>query len=341
MTSLDRRAFYATKLKSLQKQCEGVKLNGLSLPDTLGYLQKVDQYYSAFVESHHEIVAAAANEEMQNDEGLIGVEIGIVYRDVQSRLNEHISELSPSAAEQVVDLPSQVQAYVIELLLSLPKLQQPTTAANICELNDGIDNILMQLRVMNVPIQQWTDDFIFAITQCMDASTYQAWESHHDHKMPTLQVICDFLVDRARNIDGTKIKRSKAVRGDIVKFPCLECQQSHPLHRCVRLPPMLNEAPFLVHIDDPTLIGRSEVYVRRTDDRTLCPLCTKEHRMYRCPEFLAGSLRERWHHAINLGVCLNCLRPGHSSFKCQSEGACKRCGTRHNSLLCEHHPCNK
>lgn len=371
MTSLDRRAFYATKLENLQKQCEGIKLNVLSLPDTLGYLQKVDKYYSAFVENHHKIVAATANEEMQNDEGLIGVEIGIVYRDVQSRLNKHISELSPSAVEEVVDLPSQVQAYVIEFLLSLPKLQQPTSAANIRKLNDEIDNILMQLRVMNVPIQQWNDDFIFAITQCMDASTYQAWESHHDHKMPTLQVICDFLVDRAQNMDGTKMKRSKTVRGDIVRFPCLECQQIHPLHGEDRgwndtasevsrstyvsskqevfrgpvtgrvFPPFARSSPMEISRRDPSIIGLSEIFIHPPQSAQVCPVCKGNHKMYRCTTMLREGLQDRWFRALRAGVCLNCMIRGHSSFTCKNVGACSKCGVRHNSILCPQNPNNQ
>lgn len=109
----------------------------------------------------------------------------------------------------------------------------------------------------------------------------------------------------------------------------------------VPLPPMLDHAQFQLHIDDPSLIGRSEIYVRRPNANPKCPLCGHEHRMYRCPKFLSHQLQHRWYHALQLGVCLNCLRPGHSSFKCLKEGACRRCGTRHNSLLCNRHPANK
>lgn len=86
--------------------------------------------------------------------------------------------------------------------------------------------------------------------------------------------------------------------------------------------------------NDPDIVGQSEFYARRQGNG--CPFCGDDHRGIKCPEYKKQSLQARWYHALNMGVCLNCLRWGHSSFRCFAEGACKRCGVRHNSLLCPH-----
>lgn len=111
--------------------------------------------------------------------------------------------------------------------------------------------------------------------------------------------------------------------------------------RGVALPPILDQIPYLIDRRDRDLIGRSEFYIQKPDRHGRCPQCREDHRMYRCGEFLNFNLLDRWYHALIAGVCLNCLRPGHSSFKCIKKGACNRCGTRHNSLLCRRHPANK
>lgn len=77
---------------------------------------------------------------------------------------------------------------------------------------------------------------------------------------------------------------------------------------------------------------RSKVY-----KRMYCNNCTRNHPMYRCPKFLSLSLSERRERVTDLGVCGNCFTPKlmeRRMHRCKA-GVCKRCGKRHNSLLCE------
>lgn len=109
----------------------------------------------------------------------------------------------------------------------------------------------------------------------------------------------------------------------------------------VPLPPVLEQIPFKITRGDRDLIDRSEIYVRRTRGNPNCPYCNDDHRLHQCKEFPNLRLVDRWYQVLNMGICLNCLRPGHSSFRCIREGACTRCGLRHNSLLCRRNPTNK
>lgn len=102
----------------------------------------------------------------------------------------------------------------------------------------------------------------------------------------------------------------------------------------VRYPPMGNCCPVNINIKDSTLIGRSEFYSTTVDHGGLCPVCEGQHKVYRCNTFIHAGLQERWYLILKLGLCLHCLYPKHSSFSCKEPGACFRCGTRHNSLLC-------
>lgn len=90
---------------------------------------------------------------------------------------------------------------------------------------------------------------------------------------------------------------------------------------------------------DPSLIGRSEVFIHPPTRASICPLCPNgKHRMYRCTTMLRAGLQERWYRTLKAGVCLNCMIHGHSHFACSNDGACFRCGCRHNSILCPKNP---
>lgn len=109
----------------------------------------------------------------------------------------------------------------------------------------------------------------------------------------------------------------------------------------VPLPPVMSELPYPINRADRDLIGRSEIYIRKPRTDGACAECGDGHRMYHCRTFEAFDLLERWYRALRAGVCLNCLRWGHSSFRCLKEGCCKRCGVRHNSLLCPRNRANR
>lgn len=90
------------------------------------------------------------------------------------------------------------------------------------------------------------------------------------------------------------------------------------------------------------IVGWSEFYVQRPLNQGVifCPHCKIHgHMMHNCVAFSGQTFIMRWHSALTDGVCLNCLRWGHSSWTCR-HAACKRCNLKHNSLLCwniEHH----
>lgn len=107
-------------------------------------------------------------------------------------------------------------------------------------------------------------------------------------------------------------------------------------------PPMTRVLPVALSRNDPTIIGRSEVFVHPPVHAQICPICPGgRHKLYRCTTMLRAGLQERWFRALRAGVCLNCLIRGHSSFTCMNVGACKACQQRHNSILCPQNENNR
>lgn len=234
-----RRTLFELALRHVQTYCEGPKLDELSLSAATGYLQLIDKYYSGFVTEHSAAVADMTDEEKLNAEHITGIDIGLIYFDIQRNLNKRVSELQSSTVErELVHLlaPTRVQTHLDDLLLSLSNIQRPSTAS-YRQLIDKIQNIVKEIRKAKVPFKQWSQDFIFAFVQSMDNSTAQAWESHRDHKMPTLEMIKDFLENRAREMDGAADIRPHAIRTTMINSAhkqCLQCHGKHALIRCPR-----------------------------------------------------------------------------------------------------------
>lgn len=151
------------------------------------------------------------------------------------------------------------------------------------------------------------------------------------------------LVDSGRSINSVRPAKKGAML--LSRASCqavaMRRQQVHnaPQDR-VSYPRFRNEPPVEL-APGPDLIGMAEMYVRPPPKKLSCPLCRGAHRMIRCANLYQLSLEERWYEALMGGVCLNCLRPGHSSLTCFTVGACRRCGMRHNSSLCPRNPDNQ
>lgn len=110
--------------------------------------------------------------------------------------------------------------------------------------------------------------------------------------------------------------------------------------RGITYPPMMETPPRYMRLGNgnPTIVGMAERWTQKVGNRrpTYCAFCRykEDHRMYQCPVLRRENIQQRWLEAIKLGVCLNCLTIGHSSFTCQDRGCCPYHGTRHSSFLC-------
>lgn len=109
----------------------------------------------------------------------------------------------------------------------------------------------------------------------------------------------------------------------------------------VPYPPMGHQRPIHPELrrNDPAIVGMAEIWTQRVGmrDPVKCAKCQFQgkHRMYECPGLQRESIQSRWYQALKLGVCLNCMIIGHSSFTCTNQGCCPDHGTRHSSFLCE------
>ncbi|CAH8498883.1 unnamed protein product [Schistosoma mattheei] len=70
-------------------------------------------------------------------------------------------------------------------------------------------------------------------------------------------------------------------------------------------------------------------------EKAKCSVCSLDHAIYKCPNFLALTVQERWSHAKVNGICFVCLRQGHKVSECKLAKRCnvEGCERKHHSLL--------
>lgn len=67
--------------------------------------------------------------------------------------------------------------------------------------------------------------------------------------------------------------------------------------------------------------------------RDVCALCSQQHVIRKCSEFIKSSTSDRRNHANQLKLCFNCLGKSHTKLRCPSKTNCQLCGARHHTLL--------
>jgi len=63
---------------------------------------------------------------------------------------------------------------------------------------------------------------------------------------------------------------------------------------------------------------------RNGQQKVNCFICSKEHYLQECSEFLKMDIRERKKVLMEKGLCYNCLRKGHTLVNCQKPSLYKR-----------------
>lgn len=99
----------------------------------------------------------------------------------------------------------------------------------------------------------------------------------------------------------------------------------------------LNEANDTRSISDAGACGRNAA--NQGMKKEYCSLCGSLHRLYKCNEFRAKTMDDRWDHVKSHGLCERCLRLPHEGrcFDPTNNNPCVACKPQinyHNSTLC-------
>ncbi|CAG9133368.1 unnamed protein product [Plutella xylostella] len=196
------------------------------------------------------------------------------------------------------------------------------------QLRKLIDTVLRNLRALQTlhePTSHWDTLLIYLIVNKLDESSEREWEQHKgtllsnsesnklklDDLMTFLRNRADFLEMINANQSNSKVTVKQVTTESKVAYEKKGSSQNNYVHSYV-----------------------STNKNKSTDKRSprSCVMCNKSHPLFTCSYFLNIAVGERTKIAQQNGLCVNCLRAGHSVADCLF-GPCRQCQQKHNSLL--------
>ncbi|XP_036338942.1 uncharacterized protein LOC118748529 [Rhagoletis pomonella] len=152
------------------------------------------------------------------------------------------------------------------------------------------------LKVLNEPVEHWDSILLLMLEKKLDAETRVLWyREKKSEEEQSIQDFLNFLEKRLYELENTQ--KTTAVN-----------------------------------------TSRSGIGDKRNQARTLstmlhtCVLCSKQHQLYQCKQFLDMEANARRNLVQRSNICFNCLQPDHRASNCK-RSSCRKCGAKHNSLL--------
>lgn len=153
---------------------------------------------------------------------------------------------------------------------------------------------LQQLEKLGERPNDWSTLLAFMLSQRLDDDTIRHWETHHSSKdIPTYQRMVEFLENHCSILQSTSARKSSDFKRPVK-------------------PPVVHAA---------------------VSPSGNCQICNGgAHSIEQCRRFGKMKVIDRKATVRRLGLCLNCLRPGHYVMDC-SRSSCGKCGQNHHHLL--------
>lgn len=187
----------------------------------------------------------------------------------------------------------------LDRLFRLPKIRDVYDSLRTTI--DTSNEAVRSLQALNVPVDHWDTILVYMLEERLGDNLKEAWDLKRPTAgLPTLKDILAFLSTRARAKANAK---------------------THPAVGAIA-----RESVF----DRLSSSHESRVKSRKDEQ---CPQCSSSHQLFRCPDFLALSVRAREEKVNAWRLCGNCLRSGHRPSQCKG-GMCRTCKVPHNSVLC-------
>lgn len=203
------------------------------------------------------------------------------------------------------------------------------SSINIRRLVDLTNTNIRALKTLKQPVEHWDRIIVYLIERKLDTTTSREWEQHRGSNLndfPSLSDIFKFLNNKADYLASLEESgQNKHITETKTKTFSLNTHiKSNEKHNNI-----IQKSPIYKNHNNTN--PNTNIHSNKKGKQ--CPMCNQEHNLYMCEVFRNSSLETRNNVVKEAKVCLNCLRPGHSTQKCKCFTSCKYCKQRHNTLL--------
>lgn len=212
---------------------------------------------------------------------------------------------------------------IMEPIFSLEKISRVTEQAIHLVLTT-VTNAAEMAREKNYSIQHDQGLIIMAIQRKLDITSQQLWRFFRRQRALNLDLLMEFLADRAQNIDP-----AERLMIHVQPIPMVGTAQGASCSGAIPRTTTRANVPhdFFVRkeVDDGKPAAKKS--------KLKCPRCSGEHILRHCEAFLSSHLQAKASIVAKAKLCRNCFSAHHNATICPV-GPCKHCDVKHNSLLC-------
>ena len=172
-----------------------------------------------------------------------------------------------------------------------------------------------QAERLQFPLEKERQFIIALIQNRLDRVSRSLWMWQVDRAEPTIDQLVNFLVKRGSRIEAHERSQPIPAQGAV--------------QRPVQAQGAISRAPAAARAaaDKRPLTSKGKKH------KPVCVSCSGEHYLHKCESFRKLTVAQKRSLLDYHRLGHNCFSSSHTTGQC-NQGVCKRCGTKHNSVLC-------
>lgn len=193
-------------------------------------------------------------------------------------------------------------------LLDIKKLPKESYVG-LQGLVESVDSNVENLKFLGQKIDGLSEQIaVYLIAQALDDTTKKLWESTvKKGELPTYEATINFLKERVSVLERCESSaQEESAKIQFKQAPPKAYKQGHP---------------------------KANAATTTTQPDIRCDFCQRSHPSFKCPEYTALSVSQRFNLVKERNVCFNCLRSGHPVKRCPSTKLCAKCQRKHHTSL--------
>lgn len=233
--------------------------------------------------------------------------------------------LTGEAARLIEDLPMTDDAYeeawsrvlsrydnqkalVLIYFRELTSVRKIKDSSELRKLLDTVTNSVNNLKLCNLPADNWSDLVAYLVYQCLDDKTRDDFDNSQSDNTKYFgwKVLNTFLKGRAYCSETRSLAENATPQFTPVTTPAKPVNKSTPSE------------------------FKSSVLAVTRDK---CIVCQENHLLIGCAAFASLTPQQRFDMVSQHRLCGNCFSKSHQVRNCDSRGSCKVCNQRHHTLL--------
>lgn len=187
------------------------------------------------------------------------------------------------------------------------------TARGIRDILDTTNECLSALNTIGVHTESWDAIVTHIIVAKLDIESHRLWEQKlgASRDISTTGELLEFMEVRFRSLEALNVTQTKE---PTTRTP----QRTQPIKT------------FATSSQDTTTQATKSSF---QENKPSCVLCSGDHYVYHCQEFIKMTTEQRRDLAQDKQLCFNCLVPNHPVRFCRQRTTCRICSRRHHTLL--------